>query len=195
MADGKEGEGAKGEEGKKGDEGAKGKEEAKKEPVPYERFESELARRHKAEAETAALKKEKAEGATKALEDQKKFEELWKGAEPKVKLADELAKSVGEYLAAETADLSDEHKALIPEGPAHIQLGWVKKAKAAGVFGKQNPPDKTFSGKTKTGLPPDKWYLELKSDDPRFKDLSGSQFQEWKTHNRQSQGVSVRGGF
>lgn len=190
MAEGKEGEGQGAGEGE-----GKGKEgEGKKDPVQA-RIDAEVARRHKAEQELEALKKTQAERDENALKEQKKFEELYNGAKPKAELADVLQKSIGEYLAEETKDLTDEHKALIPEGAPHVQLAWVKKAKAAGVFGKQDSPDNTFNGKPKSKLPPEKWFLELKSDDPRFEKLSTQQYKEWKAHNGVGGAVTVAGGF
>lgn len=170
------------------------KKEEVKDPVQA-RIDAATARMHKAEAKATALEKAAADGAEASLKEQKRFQELYEGAAPKAKLADELSKSIGEYFAAETADLSDEHKALIPEGPAHIQLSWVKKAKAAGVFGKQNAPDKTFNGKLKSGLQPDKWYLELEDNDPRVGTLPGAQYLERKAHRKAPESVAVRGGF
>lgn len=191
MAEGKEGEG-QGEGGKEG-EGEKG---GKKDPVQA-RIDAEVARRHKAEQELETLKKSQAERDEAALREQKKFEELYGKAKPRAELADELEKSVQEYLASELSDLSDEHKALIPEMAPHKQLAWVKKAKAAGAFGKQDQPHKTFDGKPKSKLPPEKWYLELEEGDERVGTLTSAQYAERKAHRKAQQpaAVVVRGGF
>ncbi len=130
------------------------------------------------------------------MKEQKKFQELYEGSVPKVKLADELSVAVQAYYDAEVDGLSDEQKALIPDGAPHTKLAWLKKAKAAGVFGKQTPaPAGTFNGKPKNGLPPEKWYLELDSSDERFSTLTGSQYQEWKAHNKAPANAPMRGGF
>lgn len=172
------------------------KEEPKKEDesVPKARLDAEVARRHKAEEENKALRAAQEAAAKKALEEQNNFKELYGKVEPRAKLADEMELSVKEYFDAEVADLTDEQKALIPEGAVHKQLAWIKKAKAAGVFGKQNSTDKVFTGKPKSGLPADKWYLELKSGDPRIGELTGPQYLEWKAHNAGGP-VRVAGGF
>lgn len=169
------------------------KQEERKDPMQA-RIDAEVARRHKAEEKAAALEKAAADAAEASLKEQKKYQELYEGAAPKAKRAEELEKALGAYLASESADLTDEQRALIPEGAPDVQLNWIKKAKAAGVFGKQTPPQ-TFNGKTKQGVPSDKWYLEIKSDDPRFASLSGREYQEWKAHNRAPESVVVRGGF
>lgn len=164
------------------------------ESIPKARLDAEVARRHEAEKKLEALTKSQDESAKAALIEQNKFKELYEGAAPKAKLADEMSASVEAYFNEETSDLSDEHKALIPEGPVHTRLAWVKKAKKAGVFGTQNTPDKVFSKKPTNGLQPDKWYLELKSDDPKFETLTGSQYVEWKSYNGPKK-ETVRGGF
>lgn len=173
---------------------AKGEEGKGEEAVPRARLDAETARRHKAEEKVKALEAAAAEREKKVLEESNNFKELYGKAEPRAKLADEMELSVKEYYDAETADLTDEQKALIPEGPAHKQLAWIKKAKAAGVFGKQSQPDKTFNGKPKSGLPADKWYLELKSGDARIGELTGPQYVEWKAHNGRVP-ERVAGGF
>lgn len=199
MADGNEGnggEGAKGGDGK-GPEGGD-KQPVKKDPVPYERFESESARRHKAETRVKELEDKAKADSEAALKETGKYKELYEGIAPKVKLAEELEKSVGEYFAAESEGLSDEQKALIPDGATHVKLAWLKKAKAAGVFGKQQKqPDKTFNGKPKDGLPPEKWYLELEEGDPKVAELTSAQYLELKAHRKALAGapVKVPGGF
>lgn len=173
------------------------KAEAKSEEMfPKARLDAEVARRHDAEKKLEALTKAQEDAAKAALSEQGKYKELLALSEPKAKLADEMAVAIESYYAMETEGLSDEHKALIPEGPAHIRLAWVKKAKGAGVFGEQKTPDKTFTGKPKVGLQPDKWFLEIKSDDERFATLTGPQYEQWKAHNRPLEvKASVRGGF
>lgn len=170
------------------------KAEPKHEAISQARLDAEVARRHEAEKKLEALTKSQDESAKKALAEQGKYKELLDLAAPKAAMADEMAKDVAAYFAEETKDLTDDQKALIPEGAAHKQLAWVKKAKAAGIFGTQNNVDKTFNKKPLSGLPPDKWYLELKSDDPKFPALSTQQYREWKAHNGKASNV-IRGGF
>jgi hypothetical protein len=160
--------------------------EPKEESIPKARLDAEVARRHDAEKKLEALTKAQTEAAKAALVEQNKFKELYDASAPKAALADEMELSVKAYFDEETSDLSDEHKALIPEGAIHKKLAWV--------FGTQNTVDKTFNQKPKSGLQPDKWYLELKSDDPRFPTLTPKQYVEWKAHNA-SEKVAVRGGF
>src|SRR4051794_26366283 len=104
---------ADGEGAPKGDEGGKPKGEEGKpkagDPITQERLDAEVARRHKAEATLAKLEKDKADGAEAALKEQNKWKELYEGAAPKAKLAEDYEKSIGEYFDAEVADLSDEH--------------------------------------------------------------------------------------
>jgi len=167
------------------------------ESIPKARLDAEVARRHEAEKKLEAMSKATEEATKAALIEQNKFKELYESVSPKAKLADEMSASVEAYLAEETDGLSDEHKSLIPEGPAHSRLAWVKKAKKSGLFGsEQKSPDKTFSQKPKVGLQPDKWFLELTTEDERFSTLTGPQYQEWKKHNRPLDvNGSVRGGF
>lgn len=187
MADGKEGEkGAEGGESEKGGE--------KKDPV-QERINAEVGRRHKAEARVKELEDKAKADNEAALKATGEYKKLYEDIAPRAKLAEELEGSVKTYLAAELDGLSDEQKALIPEAPPHKQLEWLKKAKAAGVFGKQNPPDKTFNGKPKGGLPPEKWYLELEDNDARVGTLPQAQYLERKAYRKSSEPVKVRGGF
>ena len=181
-------------ENKEGDRSKEAPADKKDEAIPKARLDAEVARRHKAEEELSTLKKTQEESAKAALVEQNKFKELYEGVAPKAKLVDEMEVSMTEYFAAETAELSDAHKGLIPDGPLHKKLAWVKKAKAAGVFGEQKSPDNTFNGKPKNKLPAEKWYLEIKSDDSRFTSLTDSQYIEWKRHNGKVPTV-LRGGF
>jgi hypothetical protein len=55
--------------------------------------------------------------------------------------------SLQKFYDLEVADIPDNLKTLIPSGPLHEQLAWIKNAKAQGVFGKPAPSP----GQTKPG--------------------------------------------
>lgn len=197
MAENEKGQAGKGAEGGEGKTPEAKNQEPKGGEITQQRLDAEVSRRHKAEEELEKLRKGQEEQKTKALEEQNKFKELYEGVKTKATLAEEMEKSIGEYFAEEISDLADEQKALIPEGAAHTRLAWVKKAKKAGIFGKTPNPEKTFNGKPRNGVPPEKWYLDIKSDDPKFNSLTPAQFTEWKAHNRPqvAAGLTGRGGF
>ena len=169
------------------------------------RIDSEVARRHKAEEllaqkdkEIEAFKAQQETVKTKTLEEQKKYQELYEGVKAKASLADELSAVVGNILKENMEGLTDDQKALVPEGPPHKQLDWVAKARKAGIFGKSPAPEKTFDGKLRNGVPPEKWYLDMDSKDPRFTTLTPMQYTEWKQHKgKQPEPANLtgRGGF
>lgn len=165
--------------------------------IPKERFEQVWARAKAAEEKLEKLSKAQEEDNRKRLEDDKKFKELYEQQKAKVESLTGIERAVEEYFGSEIADLTEEQKGLIPDAPVHNKLSWVKRAKALGLFGKkQDPPQKTFDGKPRTGMPPDKWYLEIKSSDPRFPTLSPAQYAEWKSYNKaKPAGFSFKGGF
>ena len=179
-------------------EGEPKKGEPKGGAITQERLDAEVARRHKAEQELEKINKAAEEHKTKSLEEQNKFKELYETSKTKAALADELEKTVSEYLTESVSDLSDEQKALIPEGPSHKQLAWVQKARKAGILGKQKDPTPgVFNGKPVNGLPADKWYLGLEVNDPKLGELTSSQYVEWKHHREKTRPktLNVRGGF
>jgi len=171
------------------------KKEAKGEIITQSRLDAEVARRHDAEKKLEALTVKQDEDSKAALVAQNNFKALWEKDAPKAKLADEMAVSIEAYFTEESDGLSDEQKSLIPEGAVHSRLAWLKKAKKAGIFGTLNPTDKSFNGKPRGGVTPDKWYLEIKSDDDRMSTLTTPQYLERKAHLAPVVGGAVRGGF
>ena len=164
--------------------------------VPQSRVDQIVAHSHKLEDELINLKKNQEIESTKKMEATKQFETLYQTEKKKVEIMQPtltaMETAFKTLLDAEMVDLKDEQKTLIPSGTSHEQLIWLKKAKAAGVFTGQTPPPQTFDGKPRTNLPA-KWYLGIKSSDPRFNDLTNEQYLEWKSHNQKA--IPVKGGF
>ena len=155
------------------------------------RIDAEVARRGKAEKKLAELQKAQEDAEQKRLEDDKKFKELADGL--KVKLTEteqraaiipELESAVQGLLDVETEGLTDEQKALIPEGPVHKRLAWITQAKKAGIFAGKEGPAGTFNKKVSPRVASEKWYLDLKADDQKLKDLTMPQYLEWKAFNK-----------
>lgn len=161
--------------------------------VPKDRFDQVWARAKAAEEQLEGLKKAQEAAEQKRLEDSKKFQELYEREKAKAADLEPIAKSLQAYFDDEIADLSDDHKALIPDGPMHVKLAWVKKAKKSGLFAdKANPNPGTFTRKPGAGATP--WHLTIKSDDPRFQTLTPAQYSEWKAANKKPN-ATMPGGF
>ncbi len=161
------------------------------ENVPKERFDQVWARAKAAEDKLDAVKKSQEATDQKRLEDDKKFKELADGlkvklteAEIKTAAMGEMEVSISAYLEDETSGLTDEQKALIPEGAAHKRLAWIRQAKKAGIFATKEGPAKTFNGPIRSQVPADKPYLSLSPNDQALLKLPMWQYQEWKVFNK-----------
>lgn len=76
-----------------------------------------------------------------SMSEQEKLQARVKQLEPLEAEVTKTREVFTKLLAVETAELAEEHKALIPSLPTTAeQLLWVRDAKAKGLFGAQVPP-------------------------------------------------------
>jgi hypothetical protein len=117
------------------------------------RAESANHRKAKTAAETAA-----ALASEQAAKEQGQWKQLAEQYEPKAKRADALEAYIAETLEAETANIPDKLKPLIPQGDALSTLRWVQQAKAAGILSAPQAP-RTDAGAATNGAQPQKGLL------------------------------------
>lgn len=136
------------------------------------------------------IEQENADKIAAALKEQGKFKELADAYEPKAKRADVLEAALKGYLDLELADVPEEKRTLIPQGPVEAQLTWLKQAKAQGLFGEpKKEPAKSDQGRK--GDPNAPEFLSWAPSDPRLTTLSEDDYTRWKKHNnRDGSGVT-----
>lgn len=163
------------------------------ETVPRARLDEVTARAKRAEEERDRLKETQETERKKVLEKNQEFGKLYEEEKAKAAQLGAVQAAVGEYLKAEMEGMTDAQKALVPNLPDHEKINWVKKARAAGVFGTNGGPPKTFNS------PPanngGEWWLDLKSSDARLSGLTSEQYLKWKKHNKSAGPVAIKGGF
>jgi hypothetical protein len=97
----------------------------------------EQAARRKAQQET---ERSAAQAAETAAIEQGKWKELYEKAKPQAERAAAMDAFVAEMLEAETANIPEKLKALIPQGDALATLRWVQQAKTAGILAAPQAP-------------------------------------------------------
>jgi len=110
-------------------------------PVPYARFKEvndKLNQLLKAQSK-AESENEKAQMAK--LAEEKRFQEIIDKLTPQADRATALEGVIASVLKTRLEAVPEDKRELIPDGPPEIQLGWVDKALAAGLFGKPLAPD------------------------------------------------------
>lgn len=200
--EGEEGDKGGKKEGEEGDKGAKTfktVEEAQQYVQQLEKKNKDLLKETMDRKEKIRAFEKQQQDAQEALQrEQGKFKELYDASQPKVKRLEEVEPVLQEIFDLEIADVPEDKRDLIPDGPIEQKLKWVKNAKAKGLFGQKKeekkPPVNSDGTKPNShGATPD--FVSWGANDPRLLKLSPQDYNVWKQHNRApKQGVKGWGG-
>lgn len=109
-------------------------------PVSYARFKEVNEKLRSLEAAQSKAAKEAEKLRQEELIEQQKWQQLAEELGPKAERAKALEKVVAELVKARTEALPEDKRPLIPDGLPEVQLAWLAKAEAAGMFGKVAGP-------------------------------------------------------
>lgn len=175
-----------------GNSDAQGKENL--ETVPLARLNEVVARAKRAEEKLTSLEQAQENERKSSLEKKQEFEKLYMTEKSTVEKLKPYETALQDYLKSELEGLTEEQKSLVPDLPDYAKLTWVKKAKTAGVFGKNGDSIPGTFNHAPAGNG-GKWWLNLKGSDPKLADLSSAQYAEWKAHNKGTVSTRIQGGF
>lgn len=136
----------------------------------------------------------------KALKEQNKFRELYESAQPKLERLNKLEPTLNSMLELEVNDVPEDKRDLIPAfSQVEDKILWIRNAKSKGLFSAQKEPEKksaaaSVQSKTNSSATSQE-FLTWQSSDPRLTQLTISEYQLWKQHNRREKsGIKGWGG-